>query len=132
MKNIDNFKYVPTWSLIYKRKCSSNGKAIFFFALPLIMEGTTEKVLQSIMPLLTTCNNTLGFIEQKVYLWTQQRYSNKKKSINWHYFCHKKILMAFPELPPTGLCYYYTNLFCSIESWYDKAWGFVTIKYQAL
>jgi hypothetical protein len=38
-----------------------------FFALPLIIEGTTEKVLQSIMPLKSIYNKRLGFVEQKMY-----------------------------------------------------------------
>jgi hypothetical protein len=35
------------------------------FAFPIIIEGTTEKVLQFIMPLNSRYNKNLGFIEQK-------------------------------------------------------------------
>ncbi len=38
-----------------------------FFAFSLIIEGTTEKVLQFIMSLESIYNKNLGFIEQKVY-----------------------------------------------------------------
>jgi hypothetical protein len=40
------------------------------------------------MQLKSIYNKNLGFIEQKMYLWTLQKGSNKKKSINLHYFCH--------------------------------------------
>jgi hypothetical protein len=38
-----------------------------FFAFSLIIEGTTEKVLQFIMLLKTIYNGNFGFIEQKKY-----------------------------------------------------------------
>jgi hypothetical protein len=68
----------------------SNGTA-HFFAFSIIIEGTTEKVLQFIMPFKSRYNHNIGFIEQKMYFWMLQRDSNKKTSINWHYFCHEKI-----------------------------------------
>ncbi len=75
------------------------------FAFSLIIEGTTEKVLQTIMPLKSIYNQNLGFIEQKMYFWTAQRGLNNKISINWHHFCHENIfLVTFSELPPSGLC----------------------------
>ncbi len=37
------------------------------FAFSLIIEGTTEKVLQFIMPPKTINNPNFGFIEQKMY-----------------------------------------------------------------
>ena len=36
------------------------------FAFSLIIEGTTEKVLQLIMPLKSTYNRNFGFIKQKI------------------------------------------------------------------
>jgi hypothetical protein len=36
-----------------------------FFVFSIIIEGTTEKVLKLIMPLKSTYNKNLGFIEQK-------------------------------------------------------------------
>ncbi len=36
-----------------------------FFAILLIIEGTTEKVLQFIVPLKSICNQNLGFVEWK-------------------------------------------------------------------
>jgi hypothetical protein len=43
-----------------------NGKACFF-AFSLIIEGTTEKVLQFMMPFKSICNRNFGFIGQKMY-----------------------------------------------------------------
>ncbi len=37
------------------------------FAFSLIIEGTTEKVFQFIMPLKSIYNRNFGFIEQKMY-----------------------------------------------------------------
>jgi len=48
------------------------------FAFSLIIEGTTEKVLQFIMPLKSINNRNFGFIEQKMYFLTLQRDSSKK------------------------------------------------------
>ncbi len=52
-----------------------------FFALSLIIVGTTEKALQFIMPLKSIYNKNLGFVEQKMYFSTLQRGSNNNKSI---------------------------------------------------
>ncbi len=57
------------------------------FAFSLIIGGTTEKVLQFIIPVESIYNKNFGFIEQKMYFESLQRGSNNKKSINWHYFC---------------------------------------------
>ncbi len=40
------------------------------FAFSLIIEGTTENVLQFLMPLKSIYNKNLGFIEQKCFLNT--------------------------------------------------------------
>jgi hypothetical protein len=46
-----------------------------FFAFSLIIEGTTEKLLQFIMPLQLIYNQNLGFIEQKIkFLNTTERF----------------------------------------------------------
>ncbi len=75
------------------------------FAFSIIIEWTTEKVLQFIKPLKSIYNQNLGFIELKNVFSTEHRDSSKKTSINWHYFCHeKKIMMTFSELPSIGLC----------------------------
>ena len=88
-----------------------------FFDFTLIIEGTTEKVLQFIMPLRSIYNQNIGFIEQMLYFWALQKGSNNKGSIHWHYFCHENIfLVTFLELPPIGSCQYYTKMHCSIES----------------
>jgi hypothetical protein len=38
------------------------------FAFSVLIEGTTEKVLQFIMPLKSMYNRNFGFIEQKMYI----------------------------------------------------------------
>ncbi len=94
----DNSRVVSKW----RSKWNST-----YFLFWLIIEGTTEKVLQFIMQFTSIYNTKLGFIEQKMYFWTPQSDSNKKKSINLHYFCHDNFfLMTFSELPSIGLCQY--------------------------
>ena len=70
----------------YAESLNTNGTARFF-AFWLIIEGATEKVLQSIMQVKLIYNKNLGFIEQKMYFWTLSWGSNKKKFIHWHHFC---------------------------------------------
>jgi hypothetical protein len=41
-----------------------------FLAFSLIIEGSTEKVLQFVMPLKSIYNKNLSFAEQKMYFWT--------------------------------------------------------------
>ena len=60
------------------------------FTFSLIIEGTTEKVLQFIMPLKSIYSRNFGFIEWKLYFWTLQRVSSKKNPINWHHFWFEK------------------------------------------
>ncbi len=75
-----------------------------FFGYWLIIEDATEKVLQFIMQFKSIYVKNLGFMEWKMYFWTLQRGSNKKKSFNRHHFCHeKKFLVTFSELPSIGL-----------------------------
>jgi hypothetical protein len=45
-----------------------------FIAFWLIIEGDTEKVLQ----LKSIYNKNIGFIEQKMYFWTLQRFEQEK------------------------------------------------------
>jgi hypothetical protein len=52
-----------------------------FFEFPLIIDGTTEKVLQFTIPLKSIYNQNLGFVEQKMYFWTLQR-GLLRKSVN--------------------------------------------------
>ncbi len=74
------------------------------FAFWLIIEGATEKVPQILIQFKSIYNKNFGFIEQKMYFWTLQRGSNKKKSIKLHYFCHDNFfLMTFSELSSEGL-----------------------------
>ncbi len=63
---------------------------ITFFAFSIIIEGTTEKAMQFILPVKPIYNKNLGFIERRTYFWTLQRNSNKQVSINWHHLCHEK------------------------------------------
>jgi hypothetical protein len=73
------------------------------FAFWLIIEGTTEKVLQFIMQLESIQSKNLGFIEQKMYFWTLLRDSNKKV-YQLTLFLHNWFLMTFSELPSIGFC----------------------------
>ncbi len=73
----------------------------YFFAFSLIIEGTTEKVSQIIMPLKSIYNRNVSFIEQKLYFWTLRRVSSKKNPINWHYFfAMKKVLVDLFRAAP--------------------------------
>ncbi len=84
------------------------------FAVWLIIEGATEKVLQFIRPLKSIYYKSLGFIAQKMYFGILQINSNKKFN-NCHCFFHeKKIIMTLSEVPSIGLCWYYTKMSCSI------------------
>jgi len=50
-----------------------------FFAFSLIIEGTTEKVLQCMMPFKSVHNRNFGFIEQKnVFLNTTESFKQEK------------------------------------------------------
>jgi len=67
------------------------------------------------MPLRPIYKQNIGFNEQILYFWALQTGLNNKEYINWHYFCHENIsLVTFSELPPIGLCQYYTKMCCSI------------------
>jgi hypothetical protein len=50
-----------------------------FFAFPLIIEGTTEKVLQFLMPLVSMYNKNIGFNKQKCIF---EHNGDNKTSIN--------------------------------------------------
>jgi hypothetical protein len=52
---------ISTKAIHYEGKVNGTAR---FFALTIIIDGTTEKVLQSIMPLKLIRNRNLGFIEQ--------------------------------------------------------------------
>jgi hypothetical protein len=72
------------------------------------------KVLRCIMPVDSIYNK--NFVPwNKLCFWKLQIGSNKKKSINWHYFCFEKIvLITFSELPPKGFCLYCKKMCCSL------------------
>ncbi len=101
MLKLDKTK-VPSWFLLvlskhilnnmFKQLCAYSNEQAYkrlivvgqvsmeqrVFAFSLIIEGTTEKVLQFIMPLKSINNRNFGFIEQKMYFLTLQRDSSKK------------------------------------------------------
>jgi hypothetical protein len=109
------FKYLVSICQIAKLSSRHRMEQRVFLFISLIIEGTTEKVLQFIMPLRSIYNQNIGFIEQILYFWAPLKGSNNKGSINWHYFCHEHIfLVTFSELPPISLCQYYTKMRCSI------------------
>jgi hypothetical protein len=76
-----------------------------FFEFWLFIEGATEKVLHFVIPLSQFTTKTLVSLDKKMYFWTLQRGSNKKKAIKLHYFGHDNFfLLTFLELPSIGLC----------------------------
>jgi hypothetical protein len=72
-----NLVQITFMSVLVKRNST-------FFAFSLIIEGTTEKVLQLIMPpLQSICHQNLGFVEQKItFLILQRGSSNKNPQID--------------------------------------------------
>jgi hypothetical protein len=60
-------------------------------AFYLIIDGTTEKVLQFIIPLKSVYIYSRGFNAQKMVFLTLHTGSNNKKYINWHSFCHDNV-----------------------------------------
>jgi hypothetical protein len=78
------------------------------FTLSLIIEGTTEKVLQFEMSLKIAYNVQFGSIEQFYIFEHCRTVKTRKRFIKRHYFCHKtSALFTFLELPPKGLCLHY-------------------------
>jgi len=70
------------------------------FAFLSIIEGTTEKVLQFIIPLKSIYNRNFDFIEQKIYFLNTKDSFSQTNSINCHYFRHgKKFCWPFQRCP---------------------------------
>jgi hypothetical protein len=70
------------------------------FAFSLIIEGTTEKVLQFIMPLRSIYNRNFGFTEQKnVFLNTTESFKQEKLLID-NIFATKKIYVDCLKAAP--------------------------------
>jgi hypothetical protein len=61
-----------------------------FFALSLIIEGTTEKVLQFIMPLKSFYNRHFGFIEQNMNFEHYREFQASKTQLIDIIFAMKK------------------------------------------
>ncbi len=70
-----------------------------FFEFPSIREGTTEKVLQFIKPLMSIYNRDFGFIEQKIYFWKLQRVQARKTLLIDIIFAMKKNIDLFSAAP---------------------------------
>ncbi len=51
------------------------------FTFSFIIEGTTEKVLQTIKPLRLIYNKNLGFIDQKCFLEHHSKVISRKRSL---------------------------------------------------
>jgi hypothetical protein len=83
--------------------CDVNGIARFF-AFSLIIEGTTEKVLQFIMPLKSIYNKNLGFVEQKYIFEHNKEVQTIKNVLIDIIFVINFILVTFSELPSIFLC----------------------------
>jgi hypothetical protein len=94
-----------------------------FFTILMIIEGTTEKVLQFILPLKSIYIKKTLFSINKMLFWTLKKGSNKEILIKMIYFYHKIIaLFTFSQLPPIDLCLYYIRMCCSIQSQQDFNW----------
>jgi hypothetical protein len=61
------------------------------FAFSLMIEGTTEKVLQFMMPLKSIYNKNLGFIEQKCIFEYYREVQTRKTQLIDMIFIMKKI-----------------------------------------
>ncbi len=84
------------------------------FTFSLIIEGTKENVFQFIMPIKSFITKTFVSQNKNVFLNTTERFK-RQKYLHWHYFCRENIfLMTCSELPPIGLCQYYTKMCSSI------------------
>ncbi len=71
------------------------------FAFSLFIEGTTEKVLQFIMPLKVIDNIHWT---KNVFLNTTEKFKQEKNLlIDIIFATEKRFLMTFSELPPIGL-----------------------------
>jgi hypothetical protein len=80
-----------------------------FIAYSSIIEGSTEKVLQFIMPLKSIYNRSFGFIEQKNYFLNTTESFSKTNSINCHHFCameknYVNLFRAAPYMLMLVLC----------------------------
>ncbi len=59
------FPTTLTWEVGQFTSISQRNSTSFAFSI--IVEGTTEKVMQFVMPLKSIYNKNLGFIEQEMY-----------------------------------------------------------------
>ncbi len=92
-----------------------NGIACFF-AFSLIIEGTTEKVLQFKMPLKSIYNRNFGFNEQQCIFEHYGEFQARKSILIDIIFAIKKFQLTFSQLSPICLCLYYTKMRCSIKA----------------
>jgi hypothetical protein len=74
------------------------------FALEIIIEGTTDKVIQFIMPLKSIYNKNLDFIELKCIFEHCREIQTSKCLLIDILFVTKKILMTCSELPSVDKC----------------------------
>jgi len=82
----------------------------------MIIEGTTEKALQFILPLKSISIEKTLVSFNKMYFRTPKKGSHQKILFKIKYFFHKIIaLFTFSELPPVVLCLYYIKMNCSIK-----------------
>jgi len=90
-----------------------------FFYFSLIIEGTTERVLQFIMPIRSIYNQNIGFIEQILFFELYRRVQTMRNLLIDIIFVMKIFFWwPFLGLPPVGLCQYYTKMRCSIIVWF--------------
>ncbi len=75
-----------------------------FFAFSLVIEGTTEKVLQFMMPFQSIYNRNFGFIEQKMNFEHYREFQARKTLLIDIIFAMKKISVDLLRAAPICLC----------------------------
>ncbi len=85
-----------------------------FFEFSLIIEGSTEKVLQFIMPLKSVYNKNLGFIEHKCIFERYREVQTIKTLLTDIIFATKKNSDDLFRVAPYRLMYY-KKMHCSIK-----------------
>ncbi len=91
------------WVLQAAEYIPFNGTAIFF-AFSLIIEGTTEKVLQFIMPFESIYSRNFGIIDQKMYFEHYREFQARKTILIYIIFYHEKLSVDLFRADPICLC----------------------------
>jgi hypothetical protein len=85
-----------------------NGTARFFYTLPLIIEGSTKKVLTFVTSLKSICNKNFCFEDQKCSF----KHCRMVEPIHFNFL--KDVLFTFSELPAICSLLHYIKMHYSI------------------